>query len=114
MSTTMHKNVPINVVTYQKKNRPVVNDSTDYKSSQNAKIKENISSAASKIAAMDIEKQNRLSKVISLYSKGLNQEEIARELRIDQSTVSRDLQYIKYKARINIEMYLRKDICLSM
>ena len=45
MSTTMHKNVPINVVTYQKKNRPVVNDSTDYKSSQNAKIKENISSA---------------------------------------------------------------------
>ena len=47
MSTTIHKNVPINVVTYQKKNRPVVNDSTDYKSSQNAKIKENISSAAS-------------------------------------------------------------------
>ena len=45
MSTTIHKNVPINVVTYQKKNRPVVNDSTDYKSSQNAKIKENISSA---------------------------------------------------------------------
>ena len=76
MSTTMHKNVPINVVTYQKKNRPVVNDSTDYKSSQNAKIKENISSAASKIAVIDIEKQNRFSKVISLYSKGLNQEKV--------------------------------------
>ena len=76
MSTTMHKNVPINVVTYQKKNRSVVNDSTDYKSSQNAKIKENISSAASKIAVIDIEKQNRFSKVISLYSKGLNQEKV--------------------------------------
>ena len=44
---------------------------------QKKKIKENISSAASKIAVIDIEKQNRLSKVISLYSKGLNQEEIA-------------------------------------
>jgi hypothetical protein len=57
--------VPINVVTYQKKN-----------SSQNAKIKENISSAASKIAVIDIEKQNRFSKVILLYSKGLNQEKV--------------------------------------
>jgi len=31
----------------------------------------------------------------SLYSKGLNQEEIAPELHVDQSTVSRDLQFIK-------------------
>ena len=35
---------------------------------------------ASKIAVIDIERENRLSKVISLYSKGLNQEEIAQEL----------------------------------
>ena len=66
--------------------------------------------ATSKIAIIDIERENRLSKVISLFSKGLNQEEIARELRVDQSTVSRDLQYIKHEARIKIEMYLRKDI----
>lgn len=78
--------------------------------SQSAKIRENISSTASKIAVIDIEKQNRLSKVISLYSKGLNQEEIAQELHIDQSTVSRDLQYIKHEARIKVEMYLREDI----
>ena len=67
-------------------------------------------SATPKIAVIDIEKENRLSKVISLYSKGLNQEEIAQELHIDQSTVSRDLQYIKHEARIKIEKYLRDDI----
>ena len=110
MSITMHKNAPVNVVSYLKKNRPAANGSIDHKSSQNAKIKENISSAASKIAVIDIEKQNRLSKVISMYRKGLNQEEIARELYIDQSTVCRDLQYIKHQAKIKIEMYLREDI----
>jgi hypothetical protein len=46
----MHKNAPVNVVSYLKKYRPAANGSIDHKSSQNAKIKENISSAASKIA----------------------------------------------------------------
>jgi DNA-binding NarL/FixJ family response regulator len=109
MSITMHKNAPVNVVSYLKKYRPAANGSIDHKSSQNAKIKENMS-AASKIAVIDIEKQNRLSKVISMYSKGLNQEEIALELHVDQSTVSRDLQYIKHEATIKIEKYLREDI----
>jgi DNA-binding transcriptional regulator LsrR (DeoR family) len=45
--------------------------------------------------------------VISLYSKGLNQEEIAQELHVDQSTASRDLQYIKNQSKIKIELYLR-------
>ena len=31
---------------------------------------------SSKIAVIDIEKQNRFSKVILLYSKGLNQEKV--------------------------------------
>ena len=47
---------------------------------------------------------------MSLYSKGLNQEEIAQELHIDQSTVSRDLQFIKQQAKKQIEKYLREDI----
>jgi predicted transcriptional regulator len=63
-----------------------------------------------KITVLDIEKENRLSKVISLYSKGLNQEEIAQELHVDQSTVSRDLHFIKHEARKQIERYLREDI----
>ena len=74
-----------------------------------SQLKENMATT-SKIAIIDIERENRLSKVISLFSKGLNQEEIARELHVDQSTVSGELQYIKHEARIKIEMYLRKDI----
>jgi DNA-binding NarL/FixJ family response regulator len=35
---------------------------------------------------IDIEKENRLSKIISLYSRGQTQSEIAKELGVDQST----------------------------
>jgi predicted transcriptional regulator len=62
------------------------------------------------IAVLDIERENRLAKVISLYSKGLNQEEIAHELHVTQSTVSRDLQLIKQESKTQIEKYLREDI----
>ena len=41
---------------------------------------------------IDIEKENRLSKIISLYSRGRTQSEIAKELGVDQPTISRDLQ----------------------
>lgn len=63
-----------------------------------------------KVAVLDIVRENRLAKIISLYSKGLNQEQIAQELEIDQSTVSRDLQSIKQEAAMQIEKYLREDI----
>jgi hypothetical protein len=59
---------------------------------------------------LNIEKENRLSKVISLYSKGQSQAEIAQELNVDQSTVSRDLQFIKQEAKKKIEKYLNEDI----
>ena len=62
------------------------------------------------LPVLDIEKENRLSKIVSLYSKGLTQEEIAQELGVDQSTVSRDLQCIKQEAKKKIEKYLNEDI----
>jgi transcriptional regulator with XRE-family HTH domain len=62
------------------------------------------------LPVLDIEKENRLSRVISLYSKGLTQAEIAQELGVDQSTVSRDLQFIKQEAKKKIEKYLNEDI----
>src|SRR5918995_2323247 len=62
------------------------------------------------LPVLDIEKENRLSRIISLYSKGLTQAEIAQELGVDQSTVSRDLQFIKQEAKKKIEKYLNEDI----
>jgi DNA-binding transcriptional regulator LsrR (DeoR family) len=55
-----------------------------------------------RIAVLDFERENRLSKDISLYSKGLNQEELAQELHIAQSTVSEDLQYIKHELQFSL------------
>jgi len=84
MSVSVHKNIP------EKSTRESKNDT--------------------KITVLDIEREHRLAKVTSLYSKGLNQEEIALELHVDQSTVSRDLQLIKQEAGKQVEKYLREDI----
>ena len=62
------------------------------------------------LSTIDIEKENRLSKIISLLSKGLTQSEIAQELDVDQSTISRDLQLLKQEAKKKIEKYLNEDI----
>jgi transcriptional regulator with XRE-family HTH domain len=62
------------------------------------------------VSVIDIEKENRLSKIISLYSKGFTQSEIAERAGVDQSTVSRDLQFIKQEAKKKIEKYLNEDI----
>ena len=62
------------------------------------------------LSPSDIEKENRLAKIISLYSKGLTQSEIAQEIGVDQSTISRDLQLLKQEAKKKIEKYLNEDI----
>jgi transcriptional regulator with XRE-family HTH domain len=98
MSTTLHN--PRSKILIGQRHHTTKNN---YKTT----IKSNL---ATKITALDIKKENRLSKVISLYSKGLSQEEIAQELNVDQSTVSRDLHFIKHEARKQIERYLREDI----
>lgn len=49
-------------------------------------------------------------KNMTLYTKGLTQSEIAEQLQVDQSTVSRDLQIIKDEARYNIEKYTKEEI----
>jgi hypothetical protein len=62
---------------------------------------------------IDIEKENRLSRIISLYSRGRTQSEIAKELGVDQSTISRDLQLLKQEAKRNFEKYLNEDILME-
>ena len=62
------------------------------------------------MSIIDVKKENRLAKIISLLSKGLTQSEIAQEIGVDQSTISRDLQYLKQEAKKKIEKYLNEDI----
>ena len=61
-------------------------------------------------AELEINKEQRLSIVLSLHSKGLTQYEIAQRLRLNQSTISRDLQVLKQEARRNLEKHLVNDI----
>jgi hypothetical protein len=61
-------------------------------------------------ASLDLEQENRRSKVLTFFSKGLTQSEIAEQLHIDQSTVSRDLSYIKEESRKQIETHVTKYI----
>ncbi len=59
---------------------------------------------------LDIARENRLSQIISHYSKGLTQSEIAEKMNVNQSTISRDLQYLQQEAKKNIWKYLNEDI----
>jgi transcriptional regulator len=58
----------------------------------------------------DIEHQDRIAKVLMYHSKGFNQSEIARKLNVNQSTVSRDLEEIRKKARSSLYLYLKDEI----
>jgi hypothetical protein len=60
--------------------------------------------------SVDIEHENRKAKVLTLYTKGMTQSEIAEQLHIDQSTVSRDLIHIKEESRKQIEAQVTKYI----
>jgi len=59
---------------------------------------------------LDLARENRLSQIIALYSKGLTQSEIAEKMQVNQSTISRDLQYLKQQAKTSIWKYLNEDI----
>jgi hypothetical protein len=100
-STPLHKNTE----TKQGEN---ISTKTSKAVKNNIDIINNVSSPLS--TTLDIEKENRLSKVLSLHIMGLSQEEIAIELKVNQSTVSRDLQYIKQESRRRIDKYLREDV----
>ena len=50
----------------------------------------------------------RRKHVFELSSKGLNQVEIARKLQLHESTISRDLDFIRRKSKENIQKYIEE------
>lgn len=57
-----------------------------------------------------IGRQERRAKVLTLHSKGYSQSEIANLLSINQSTVSRDLDDGRKKARNTLDLYISEEI----
>ena len=58
----------------------------------------------------DVEHQDRLAKVLIYHRKGYTQSEIASKLNVNQSTISRDLEEIRKKARSSLELYMKDEI----
>ena len=50
----------------------------------------------------------RRRQVFELSSKGYSQTEIARTLQISESTISRDLDYLRDQSKSNIKQYIDK------
>ena len=57
-----------------------------------------------------IGRQERQARVLTMHSKGYSQSEIANLLNTNQSTVSRDLDEIRNKARKTLDLYIREEI----
>ena len=57
-----------------------------------------------------VQHDDRLAKVLLLHSKGYPQSEIATLLRVNQSTVSRDLAVIRKKTRKTLDLYIKEEI----
>ncbi|MEM2140148.1 MAG: HTH domain-containing protein [Nitrososphaera sp.] len=52
---------------------------------------------------MQVEIETRRAKVMALHSKGITQDEMAKELGVDQATVSRDLQEMRKQSKKVVE-----------
>jgi hypothetical protein len=53
--------------------------------------------------------ETRCAKVMALYSKGNTQDEIAKELGVDQATVSRDLQEMRKQSRKEVTQQVTEE-----
>ena len=52
----------------------------------------------------------RRNKVQQLLVKGYSQWDVAEELQIDQSTVSRDIQYLRHQAQQNLQKHIQQKL----
>jgi Trp operon repressor len=59
---------------------------------------------------LDFSFENRLAQIIGLLSKGYTQQEIAQQIGVHQSTISRDSKYLKQEAKRQIWEHFDKDI----
>src|SRR5215203_3254816 len=106
---TLNKNVKEN---HNNNNQNTINDKKNLKMPNNT-VTTNIDSAnlnQQQQSQLDIARENRLSQIISFYSKGLTQSEIAQKMKVNQSTINRDLHYLQQQAKNNIWKYLNEDI----
>jgi transcriptional antiterminator len=57
--------------------------------------------------------ESRRQKIASLLAMAATEEEIAQELKVDQSTISRDIRYLKVQAREFVYDLAKSDLAYS-
>ncbi|MPZ07057.1 MAG: hypothetical protein GEU26_11695 [Nitrososphaeraceae archaeon] len=113
MSLTVHKKGTVKLIPVPEEQGLLLNNNEEVSSSTKSLEKVGDLKISTCRQLENIERENRLSAVLRLHSRGLNQEQIAQELRIDQSTVSRDLHLVQQESKKHVEKYMREDILLE-
>jgi hypothetical protein len=110
----MHNNKEL--IECNNKNKIIKKNNDHLNSNISSKLKNNNRSEIidnqnnSSLQQLDFSYENRLSQIIALLSKGLTQQEIAQQLGVHQSTISRDFKYLKQEAKRQIWQHLKEDI----
>ncbi|MPZ06076.1 MAG: hypothetical protein GEU26_06600 [Nitrososphaeraceae archaeon] len=113
MSLTVHKKRPLKMIASPEEQGLLLEKNEKNSVSPISIEKANDINASSISQLGNIERENRLSAILRLHTRGLNQEQIAQELHIDQSTVSRDLHLVQQESKKHVEKYMREDILLE-
>ena len=109
MSVTMHKKSSLKITSYPEELAPPLNNNEEPSAStKSSKEANDFNITATTTRQLEnIERENRLSSILRLHTRGLNQEQIAQELHIHQSTVSRDLHFVQQESKKHVEKYMR-------
>jgi predicted transcriptional regulator len=114
MSVTVHKKRPVKAVPLpEEQGLLLFNNEEEASPSTKSLEKANDLQTSTTKQLENIERENRLSAILRLHVRGLNQEQIAQELHIHQSTVSRDLHFVQQESKNHVEKYMREDILLE-
>ena len=112
MSLAVHKRRPVKIIASHEAQSLQLNNYEASSSSKSLEKASDINKSATEQLG-NIERENRLSAILRLHTRGLNQEQIAQELHIHQSTVSRDLHFVQQESKNHVEKYMREDILLE-
>jgi predicted transcriptional regulator len=113
MGVSLHKKGSVKMVPLPEEQDLLLNNNKEISPSIKSIDKDNGFNNSTTRQLENIERENRLTAILRLHTRGFNQEQIAQELHIHQSTVSRDLHLVQQESKKHVEKYMREDILLE-
>jgi FixJ family two-component response regulator len=113
MSVAVHKKGTVKIIPLSEEQGLLLNNNKDASPSIKSIDKANSFNNSTTRQLENIERENRLTAILRLHTRGFNQEQIAQELHIHQSTVSIDLHLVQQESKEHVEKYMREDTLLE-